>query len=122
MTIREAIDTADRLKPNAYSEEDKLRWLSELDNIVYTEIIRSHEGGKEAEFDGYKAGTKWETVLLIPEPYCECYLYYIFAKIDLLNGEYSAYNNRLASFDSIYKAFAAEYTRTHMPLSRPVIF
>ena len=31
MTIREALETVDRLKPNQYGSADKLRWLSELD-------------------------------------------------------------------------------------------
>jgi hypothetical protein len=28
MTIREALETVDRLKPNQYGSADKLRWLS----------------------------------------------------------------------------------------------
>ena len=30
MTIREVLETVDRLKPNQYGSADKLRWLSEL--------------------------------------------------------------------------------------------
>lgn len=39
MTIREALETVDRLKPNQYGSADKLRWLSELDGAVYREIL-----------------------------------------------------------------------------------
>ena len=42
MTIREAIELVDRLKPNQYGSADKLRWLSELDGIVYRDIICTH--------------------------------------------------------------------------------
>ena len=35
MTIREAIELVDRLKPNQYGSADKLRWLSELDGAVW---------------------------------------------------------------------------------------
>ena len=34
MTIREAIDRTDSLKPNQYSQADKLRWLSEMDGLI----------------------------------------------------------------------------------------
>lgn len=43
MTIREALETVDRLKPNQYGSADKLRWLSELDGAVYREILTQHE-------------------------------------------------------------------------------
>ncbi len=43
MTIREALETVDRLKPNQYGSADKLRWLSELDGAVYREILTQHD-------------------------------------------------------------------------------
>ena len=35
MTIREAIEAVDRLTPNQYENIDKVRWLSELDGVVF---------------------------------------------------------------------------------------
>ena len=49
MKIREAIETVDRLLPNQYETPDKVRWLSELDGIVYRDIICTHEHEKEPE-------------------------------------------------------------------------
>ena len=43
MTIREAIELVDRLKPNQYGSADKLRWLSELDGAVWHESWSAHE-------------------------------------------------------------------------------
>lgn len=45
MTIDEAIELCDRMKPNHYEKEDKLRWLSELDGRIRIEILDTHEGG-----------------------------------------------------------------------------
>ena len=42
MKIREAIETVDRLLSNQYETPDKVRWLSELDGIVYRDIICTH--------------------------------------------------------------------------------
>jgi uncharacterized OB-fold protein len=39
MTIMEAIHAIDSLKPNSYSESDKIRWLSTLDGLIKIEII-----------------------------------------------------------------------------------
>ena len=56
MTIREALETVDQLKPNQYGSADKLRWLSELDGIVHREILMAHETQVPA-FDGYAPET-----------------------------------------------------------------
>lgn len=121
MTLREAIDMITRLKPSAFEESDIIRWISELDNIVKKEIFDSHEG-EPVEFTGYTGSTDKAITLLIPDEFCECYLYYVSAKIDLVNGEFARYNNSLSAFDSLYDAFTADYIRTHMPKSATVVF
>ena len=121
MTLREEIEIINRLKPNTLNEADIIRWISELDNTVKTEIIDSHEG-EPVVFAGYDGSTDKETVLLIPDAYCDSYLYYVSAKIDMTYGDWARYNNSMSAFHSIYDAFAAEYIRTHMPKSASVVF
>lgn len=48
MTVMEAINRVDAVKPNAYKQQEKIRWLSILDGIIKKEIIDTHEF--EAEF------------------------------------------------------------------------
>ncbi|MCD8036971.1 MAG: hypothetical protein LUE88_06320, partial [Clostridiales bacterium] len=82
MFIAQAIEAADRLKPNAYSREEKVKWLSDIDMQIYKEIILTHEGG--GEFEGYDECTDIETtVLLAPNPYDELYVHGIKRQIDL---------------------------------------
>lgn len=45
MTIQELLDRVDLMKPNHFSEEQKIRWLSELEGRVVNEIIMTHENG-----------------------------------------------------------------------------
>ena len=52
MQLLEAINKIDALKPNTYSPDEKIWWLSELDGMIKKEIIDTHEGGKSVEFDG----------------------------------------------------------------------
>lgn len=117
MTIREALETVDRLKPNQYGSADKLRWLSELDGIVYREILRPLEIAAPP-FAGYAPETDLDgTVLLIAWPYDEIYRWYLEMKIDDANGELTKYNNSAAKYNMYYQAYQNACSRTYMPRS-----
>lgn len=49
MTIIEAINIIDVLKPNTYSQSDKIGWLSTLDGLIKKKIIDTHEGATKEE-------------------------------------------------------------------------
>ena len=44
MTIMDAIERVDTLKPNQYTEEQKVRWLERLDGQLFLELVCTHEG------------------------------------------------------------------------------
>ena len=116
MTIREAIELVDRLKPNQYGSADKLRWLSELDGIVYRDIICTHEHETEpAAFTGYDESVDYETELLIPWPYDEIYRWYLNMKICDANGETTKYSNEAAKYNSYWQGYFNAYNQAHMP-------
>ena len=52
MTIDEAIIRADRLRPNPYTREEKIGWLSALDGMIVEEVLKIHQGALE-NFSGY---------------------------------------------------------------------
>lgn len=120
MTIQEAIDQVNDLKPNYYNDEHKVRWLSRLDKQIRREIIDTHEDAPEEEFTGYDTETDTDTVLLVPEPYDEVYIHWLAAQIDLNNAEYEKFNNSNALFAAAYNAYASAYNRAHMPKSTKV--
>lgn len=117
MTIIEAITRVDAVKPNTYSQMDKVKWLSELDGIIKAEIIDTHEGGENVPFAGYTEYTDLNTKLLVPAPYDEVYIRYLEMQIDYANNEYGKYNNSMMMYNSAYTAFEKYYNRTHMPIS-----
>ena len=45
MTIIEAINRIDELKPNNYTYLEKIGWLSKLDGAIKKNIIDTHEDG-----------------------------------------------------------------------------
>lgn len=115
MTIIEAINKIDSLKPNSYTQLDKIRWLSELDGVIKNEIIDTHEGGESITFNGYDENTKISTELLVPSPYEDIYIKWLEAKIDYTNAEYGKYNNSMIAYNNAYSAFERYYNRQHMP-------
>lgn len=115
MTILEAIGRTDDLKPNNFTELDKIRWLSELEWIVKRKVIDTHEGGEDIKFNGYDETTNTEDVLLVSAPHDDIYLKWLESKIDYHNGEYVKYNNSSVAFNTAYSEFVNCYNRQHMP-------
>ena len=122
MTLLEAINRIDVLKPNGYSQAEKIQWLSTLDGIVKREIIDTHEGGEGIVFNGYTEETSLTTELLVPAPYDDVYLRYLETQIDYANGEYGKYNNSMEAYNTAYSAFQRYYNRTHMPIGKKYKF
>jgi hypothetical protein len=122
MTIMDALYRIDELKPNSYSQPEKIKWLSSLDGVIKSEIIDSHEGGEDVVFDGYDEFAELTTVLLVPAPYDDIYLRWLDAQIDYNNGEYDKYNNSITAYNDAYNLYQRHYNRTHMPKGKKFKF
>lgn len=122
MTIFEALAQIDNFKPNNYTNEGKIKWLSELDGRVKAEIIDTHEGGENVTFDGYDTDTSTSTELLVPAPYDTVYIKWLESKIDYTNAEYGKYNNSSVAFNDTYAAFDRHYNRHHLPIQTKLKF
>lgn len=112
MTISAAITACDRMRPNTFAYGEKEAWLRELEARIREEIVRTHEGA-----EAFLAGRaqEGEDALLAPSPHESLYLFYLLARIDLMNGETARYNESAALFNAQYDAFSAAYNRAHRP-------
>ena len=115
MTIIEALNKVDVLKPNNYTQTEKVKWLSNFDWIIKTEIIDTHEGGDGIIYNGYDVDTDVATEMLVPHPYDDLYIKWLESQIDYNNAEYSKYNNSSTAYNNAYSAFERYYNRQHMP-------
>lgn len=113
MTLREAISQCDAVKPNQYTTQEKIRWLSRLDGRVQQEVLRTHEPEPEA-FLGYGEGDI-DRPLLAEEPYDELYPLYLQSQVDYYNAEFGRYNNSAAMFNEAFAAYADHINRTRRP-------
>ncbi len=126
MTIREAIDRADTIKPNQYPDEIKIQWLSELDNRIYNDIFLTHEDNPYLDIEPPAEGeedqrlifpyTDDATTLLAEAPYDILYPSYLKAKMDEANEEMGKYQNSAAMYNSQYQDYTRWYNRCHMPI------
>ena len=115
MTLGEAIERIDVLKPNAYTVVDKVGWLSTIEGMIKRTVIDSHEDGEDIEFNGYDESTPLSTELLVGDPYTDIYVLWLESKIDYTNAEYIKYNNSITRFNDTFQLFSNEYNRQHMP-------
>lgn len=118
MTIIGAISAIDALKPNTYSNAEKIRWLSVLDGMVKREIIDTHEGNEKVEHKAYTESTSLITEMLVPHPYDEVYIRWLEAQIDYANGDYQKYNNTITAFNVAFSRFESYYHKNNKPLSK----
>lgn len=110
-TINKVIEYVDRVKPNAYDEEEKFQWLCDLDGRVKQVVMQESEGV------GYQYPKDMDTPLLIPAPYEGVYALYMEAMIDYHNREYNNYNNSMLMFNTQYEEYKKAYIREHEPKS-----
>ena len=105
MTPNKAIEIVDRIKINSYTEEDKLRWINELEGEVQRLVIQ------EDEIKQYSYPEDMDQELLIPATFDNLYELYLSAKIDYHNKEYDVYNNSAMMFDAQYSEYKKDYIR-----------
>ena len=140
MTAGEILDRVDALRPNAYSPEQKLRWLRRLDGQILLELLETHEGAGTGETDCTLKGRPHvglrpprndtgegapaslpdsydqQTQLLAPFPWGEgVYIAGLFCQIDLHNGEIQKYNQSLSLLAAAWRSLADWINRGAMP-------
>ena len=113
MTIAEAIREADRLKPNSFPTEDKLRWLERLELRLREEILERCEGTLPA-WSPFETGDL-SRALQVPAPFDEIYVHWLCAQMDYYEREYEGFNASNAMFEALFRRFRNAYNREHRP-------
>lgn len=114
MKLFELISEVDQLRPNQYNNDQKTRWISEIEGMIVDEILNMAEGN-EIEFSGYEYALDSEKELMLPDRFCDIYEHYLKAKIEFYDEETDIYNNEVAAYQNAYNQYAVWYRRNHMP-------
>ena len=115
MTTLEVIGRVERDRPGESTREELLRWLAQLDGKWYEQVVLTHEGAEGVE-KPEKYTFEEEAKLLIPSPYDEVYIHYLYSKIDYRLGEIERYDNSAALFNNEWQEARKAYHRAHKPL------
>lgn len=113
MKICEAIAQINSLKPNTYSDKQKIYWLSQLEAMVKVQVIDTHEGGDRIPFDGFTEDTDTQTQLFMPAPFDMAYIYWLEAQIHYANEDIDMYNSAIMMFNAAFREYKDHYTKTH---------
>ena len=109
MTIMEAIQQVDALKPNAYSVRQKILWLSQLEAMVWRLVLRQ---GCDP-FGGFTDATDPDTRLTMPAPFDMAYLLWLEAQIHYANEDLDLYNRAIVLFNGVFGEYKAHHRRNH---------
>lgn len=109
MTIRGILDHVDRVLPNAFSDEDKLLWLNELETAIQADVL-----GLTDDFETHVLEDAEEDEPIAPEPYQKLYYTYLMARIDAANGEWTEYDNAMALYNGFLGEFQRYYARNYV--------
>lgn len=106
MTAAEIIEKVDGVKPNAYTDEDKLGWLNELEYAIQTDVYDLAEG--------FTAHDSAEEDLLLGPEWGRLYTSWLEARIAAANGEFDEYANLMQIHNGFSGEFERWYARHHV--------
>lgn len=109
MTVRKAIDTADkRLLGNSYTKSEKLEWLKTLEGMWTEFLLTLGRKAEEVDFDNDAAE------LTIKMPYDEIYVIWLIMKMHYYNGEIDLYNNSAEAFNNLLQEAKKSFIRSNL--------
>lgn len=111
MTVKDAIAQADAIKPNAFDEETKTRWLNEAEGMVQTQVLLFAAD----EIISYDCARDADTEMLVQPPHDKLYPAYLAAMIDFANGEYNRYQNTMQMFNAHFSEFMRWFATVYRP-------
>lgn len=108
MTIQEIISSVDGVKPNAYDDEEKLRWINELERRIETNVYD--------KTDGFTVHESTDEDTLLGAAWDDLYKAYLTARIASANGEYSEYANLINDYNEMAGEFQRWYCRHYVDI------
>lgn len=105
MKANKVIERLDAIRPNSYSEEQKLEWINNLEEMVQRLVMQSNE------IKSLSYPEDMDKELLITAPFDNLYGLYLESMIDYYNREYGYYNNSALMFETRFTEYKKAYIR-----------
>ena len=111
MTVGELFAYVDDIKPNAFTAEQKMIWLNELEARIQKDVLLRWRG----EWEQYRWPEDKDVSPLLDPPDDAMYRHWLEAMIDYANGEYDKYQNTAALFNQVWNSFVARFATRYRP-------
>ena len=111
MRLKELLEFVDGIKPNAYAEIQKTKWVNDCEGMVQTQVFLL----APEEITGYGWPEDEDAELLVSPPHDKLYLSYLYAMIDFANGEYGKYQNSMQMFNAEFSEFMRWFANMYRP-------
>lgn len=111
MTLIEAIDQIDRLKPNAYTPEEKTAWINQLEANIQLDVMLLHYD----QIVQHDIASMPDSQLLLDSGHAQLYTAWLGAQIDFANGEYDKYQNSMGMYNALWREFVAWFCNVYRP-------
>lgn len=114
MTIQQAITYLDTVKPNAFPEDLKLAWLSEIEGKIALQIhlLDPEELADLLPYSQEDMGAE----LRVGVPYTGLYTWWLQAQADMANAEYDLAQNSMAMFNAAWAEYLRWYCQRYDPV------
>ena len=110
--VKDAIDYANEMKPNAFSTKVLVGWLNALEGRIAADVLLL----SKVEIDQLQlTGEDMEATLLVDPPHDDIYTLWLQAKIDEANGEYDKYQNSMQIYNEHYGNFVHWFVNQYEP-------
>ena len=108
ITLSQALECAEQLRPGIGDPETLTGWIEELDGKIAAELLKTDP-------PVYRYPESCGTALLVPKPYHVVYGLYLIAMQDLRDRDTERYDNDAALYRQALQEWKAYYRRTHVP-------
>lgn len=131
LNIADAIDSVNALVKNTIDIDMKMRWLAQLDGLIYTDIFCTHKDSdgnilspEDSSWKSYVFNylspsediviPMHEDNLFIEFPYDDIYIHYLLMKIYLAVQETARANNEKTEYDEIFERYTNYINRHYL--------
>lgn len=113
MKLRELLAHVDTIRPNAYTDKEKIDMVNTIEGRIYEGIYKTKEGF-DLTFVPFEEGGE-ERELSVQIPFTDIYVYYLASQIDFYNGDVDRYNDSIVLFHNAWDEFAAWHIANNKP-------
>ena len=111
MTLAQCITYVDGIEPNAYTNEQKAHWVSEIEGRVHTDVFLL----PAEDFTPLTYAANSTDTLSVKPPHDKLYYRYLHSMIHYANGEPDRYAMAAALFNDAWGEFVRWFARNYDP-------